>query len=234
MLFVFCVLCVFCVFCVLCARTANTKNRSSLDFFARPNRAPRSSCASTNLSRSGSASSSCTRHCSYFYSQIHFSQLYTPRNYLQRSIFLNRTPLDAHSTSGSLSTLLRVWIRASHVPDPCSKVPSSKAPSSKVPCSKAPCSKVPSSIVNPIIQSTSHPTAGTRFWCHLCPSKVPGDTAGPWEPTIDGLWRSTMGSTFLDNGFHLQNPNNCFRERDPMGRVCGLMISDLGGLSRIL
>ena len=135
MLFVFCVLCVFCVFCVLCARTANTKNPSSLDFFARPNRAPRSSCASTNLSRSGLASSSCTRHCSYFYSQIHFSQLYTPRNYLQRSIFLNRTPLDAHSTSGSLSTLLihlvRVWIRASHVPDPCSKAPCSKVPKSQ-------------------------------------------------------------------------------------------------------
>ena len=61
------VFCVFCVFCVLCARTANTKNPSSLDFFARPNRAPRSSCASTNLSRSGSASSSC---------MFHFSQLF--------------------------------------------------------------------------------------------------------------------------------------------------------------
>ena len=99
------------------------------------------------------------------------------------------------------------------------QVPKFHVPKLHVPKFQSP--KVPSSIVNPIIQSTSHPTAGTRFWCHLCPSKVPGDTAGPWEPTIDGLWRSTMGSTFLDNGFHLQNPNNCFRERDPMGRVCG-------------
>ena len=54
--------------------------------------------------------------------------------------------------------------------------------------------------VNPIIESTSHQSSAARFWCHLCPSKVPRDTAGPWEPRLDALWRFT---------FHL--PIQCIR-----------------------
>ena len=46
-----------------------------------------------------------------------------------------------------------------------------------------------SSTVNPIIQSTSQPTAAARYWSHLCSSKVPRDTGGAWDPRLDALCR---------------------------------------------
>ena len=67
--------------------------------------------------------------------------------------------------------------------------------------------------VNPIIQSASHQTATTRFWCHLCRSKVSRDTAGAWDPRLPALWRST----FQSNGFHLSKPNSFPPETADLG-----------------
>ena len=70
------------------------------------------------------------------------------RFHLNRSIFSNSTNLSFNSSDSSFASITEKNL----------------APAVLL-----------SSTVNPIIQSTSHPTASARFWSQLCPSKVPRD-----------------------------------------------------------